>query len=161
MRQLTRLQADRSAVASLLSEATALRSQTAAGEPGGGGERGSLAVEFIILAPLLIGLMLFLVLAGRVVEAHGQVDGAARDAARAASVARSAADAQAAADQAVTDDVGAQLCQPPEVRGYAPGSTAVVVTLHCTVNLTFVSGGTMAVTGYAVAPLDQFVARTF
>ena len=46
-------------------------------------------------------------------------------------------------------------------RGYAPGSTAVVVTLHCTVNLTFVSGGTMAVTGYAVAPLDQFVARTF
>ena len=39
-----------------------------------------------------------------------------------------------------TDDVGAQLCQPPEVRGYTPGSTAVVVTLHCTVNLTFVSG---------------------
>jgi len=29
------------------------------------------------------------------------------------------------------------------------------------VNLTFVNGGTMAVTGYAVAPLDQFVARTF
>src|SRR5205814_5965858 len=102
---------------------------------GGDGERGSIAVEFVILAPLLIGLMLFLVLAGRVVESHGQVDGAARDAARAASVARSAADAQAAADQAVTDDVGAQLCQPPEVRGYAPGSTAVVVTLHCTVNL--------------------------
>jgi len=131
------------------------------GGSAGGCERGSLAVEFVILAPLLILLMLFLVLAGRVVEAHGQVDGAARDAARAASVARSAADAQAAADQAVTDDVGAQLCQPPEVRGYAPGSTAVVVTLHCTVNLTFVSGGTMAVTGYAVAPLDQFVARTF
>ena len=137
------------------------RSQTAAGERGEGGERGSLAVEFVILAPLLIGLMLFLVLAGRVVEAHGQVDGAARDAARAASVARSAADAQAAADQAVTDDVGGQQCQPPEVRGYTPGSTAVVVTLHCTVNLTFASGGTMAVTGYAVAPLDQFVARTF
>jgi Flp pilus assembly protein TadG len=155
MRQLTRRQSNRCAIAYLRREAIAHRLHTAAGE------RGSLAVEFVILAPLLIGLMLFLVLAGRVVEAHGQVDGAARDAARAASVARSAADAQAAADQAVTDDVGVQLCQPPEVRGYAPGSTAVVVTLHCTVNLTFVSGGTMAVTGYAVAPLDQFVARTF
>ena len=50
------------------------------------------------------------------VEAHGQVDGAARDAARAASVARSAADAQAAADQAVTDDVGAQL----SLKGWRP-----------------------------------------
>ena len=114
------------------------RSQTAGRDPDGGGERGSLAVEFVILAPLLIGLMLFLVLAGRVVEAHGQVDGAARDAARAASVARSAADAQAAADLAVAADVGAQLCQPPEVRGYTPGSPAVIVTLPCTVNLGFV-----------------------
>ena len=160
MRQLTR-QTDRRYVALFYPERRNVDRFRSAGCWAGEGERGSLAVEFVILAPLLIGLMLFLVLAGRVVEAHGQVDGAARDAARAASVARSAADAQAAADQAVTDDVGAQLCQPPEVRGYAPGSTAVVVTLHCTVNLTFVSGGTMAVTGYAVAPLDQFVARTF
>jgi Flp pilus assembly protein TadG len=124
------------------------------------GERGSMTVEFVIVAPLVIGLMLFLVLAGRVVEAHGQVDGAARDAARAASVARTAGDAQAAADLAVRHDTGT-LCQAPQLQGYAPGSTAVVITLHCTVDLTFISHGTMAVTGYAVAPLDQFVARTY
>ena len=41
-----------------------------------------MTVEFVLLAPLLLGLMLFLVLAGRVVEAHGEADGAARDAAR-------------------------------------------------------------------------------
>jgi Flp pilus assembly protein TadG len=123
-------------------------------------QRGSMAVEFVLLAPLLLGLMLFLVLAGRVVEAHGQVDGAARDAARAASVARSLGQAQAAADQAVQKDVRG-LCGLPVVQGYAPGSTAVVVTLRCQLDMSFIGYATMQVNGYAVAPLDQFVARTY
>jgi Flp pilus assembly protein TadG len=123
-------------------------------------QRGSMTVEFVLLAPLLLGLMLFLVLAGRVVEAHGQVDGAARDAARAASVARSLGAAQVAADQAVRADVRGR-CGLPVMQGYAPGSTAVVVTLHCQVNLSFIGYATLHVSGYAVAPLDQFVARTY
>ena len=45
--------------------------------------------------------------------------------------------------------------------GFAPGSTAVTVTLNCSFALTFLSFGTVTVTGHAVAPLDQFVARTF
>ncbi len=116
-----------------------------------------MTVEFVLLAPLLFVLMLFLVLAGRVVEAHDQVDGAARDAARAASLARSAAGAQAAADQAVSADVNG-WCSAPGLAGYAPGSQAVAVTLQCTLNLTFIK---VPVTGYAVAPLDQFAARTY
>ena len=123
-------------------------------------QRGSMTVEFVLLAPLLLGLMLFLVLAGRVVEAHGEADGAARDAARAASVARSLGAAQAAAAQAVSSDVRGQ-CQLPVVQGYAPGSTAVVVTLRCQLEMSFIGYATMQVNGYAVAPLDQFVARTY
>ena len=42
-----------------------------------------MAVEFVLLAPAFIVLMLLLVLGGRMIEAQGQLDGAARDAARA------------------------------------------------------------------------------
>ena len=119
-----------------------------------------MTVEFVLLGPLLLLLLLFLVLAGRVVEAHGQVDGAARDAARAASLARSAQEAQTAAGQAVSADVNG-WCSPPVLQGYAPGSQAVTVTLRCSLNLSFTGFGTLNVTGYAVAPLDQFVSRTY
>jgi TadE-like protein len=119
-----------------------------------------MTAEFVLLTPLLLALMLFLVLAGRVVEAHGQVDGAARDAARAASLARSPGAAQAAADQAVSADANG-WCSPPVVAGFAPGSQAVTIRLNCHLNLSFISFGSMRVTGYAVAPLDQYVARTY
>jgi Flp pilus assembly protein TadG len=123
-------------------------------------ERGSLTVEFVLLAPLLIVLMLFLVLAGRVVEAHGQVDGAARDAARAASLARSLGAADADARTAVNADING-WCQDVTVDGFTPGSTAVTVSLRCSLDLSYLGVGTVTINGYAVAPLDQFVARTF
>lgn len=119
-----------------------------------------MTVEFVLLAPLLLALVLFLVLAGRVVEAHGQVDGAARDAARAVSLARSPGAAQAAADQAVDADVHGR-CSPPVVLGFAPGSRAVTVRLDCSLDLSFAGFGAVRVTGYAVAPLDSYVARTY
>jgi Flp pilus assembly protein TadG len=124
-------------------------------------ERGSMTVEFVVLAPLLIGLMLFLLFAGRVVEAHGQVDGAARDAARAASIARSLGQADTGAQDAVTADIHSAQCQAPAVDGFTPGSAAVTVTVSCSFDLAFLGFGTITVTGHAVAPLDQFVARTF
>jgi hypothetical protein len=37
----------------------------------------------------------------------------------------------------------------------------VTIRLNCHLNLSFISFGSMRVTGYAVAPLDQYVARTF
>lgn len=124
-------------------------------------EHGSMTVEFVLLAPLLIVLMLFLLFAGRVVEAHGQVDGAARDAARAASIARSLGQADTDAQAAVNADIHSAQCQAPAVDGFAPGSTAVTVTVNCSFDLTFLGVGSITVTGHAVAPLDQFVARTF
>ena len=125
-----------------------------------------MTVEFVVLAPLLLILLLFLVLAGRVVEAHGAVDGAARDAARAASIARTSQGAQddlprVFADwQAVAADVHG-WCTAPLVQGFAPGSPSVSVTLSCGLNLGFIDLGTVAINGYAVAPLDPFMARTY
>lgn len=120
-----------------------------------------MTVEFVLLAPLLIVLMLFLVLAGRVVEAHGQVDGAARDAARAASLARSLGQADLDARAAVNADIRGGWCQNVAVSGFAPGSTAVTVSLNCSLDLTYLGVGSVTINGFAVAPLDQFVARTF
>jgi Flp pilus assembly protein TadG len=127
-------------------------------------QRGSMTVELVILAPMMIALMMFLVLAGWVTEARGQADSAARDAARAASIASSPGQAQTFADQAIQDDNGSGLqCAAPDVQGFSQDGFAVTVTVHCTLNLSFLSfinGGVWHITGHAVAPLDEFVHRT-
>lgn len=125
-------------------------------------QRGSMAVEFVLLAPLMIALILFLVLCGRVLEAHGQVDGAARDAARAASIARSSAQAAANATAAASADLSGWCVSGAvaSVTGFAPASTQVVVQVTCTLDLQPISFGTVQVTGFAAAPLDSFVARS-
>jgi Flp pilus assembly protein TadG len=120
-----------------------------------------MAVEFVFVAPLLLVLMVFLVFAGRVIEAHGQVDGAARDAARAASIARTSMAAVDDADKAVRADAG-WCANPPAVNGWTvDGAQPVTVTLTCTLNLGFLGFGfgSVTVTGSAVAPMDPFVAR--
>ena len=51
-------------------------------------ERGSAAIELVLLVPALMLMLLFAVAGGRVAIAHGSVQQAAADAARAASIAR-------------------------------------------------------------------------
>src|SRR5258707_12569202 len=69
-------------------------------------ERGSMSVELVVIAPGLIGLLLLVGAGGRVVEAQGHLDGAARDAARAASLAGSPAQASPVALQAAQSNLG-------------------------------------------------------
>ncbi|MGO4459972.1 TadE/TadG family type IV pilus assembly protein, partial [Streptomyces sp. M-16] len=57
-------------------------------------DRGSYSVETVILAPAIIALMLLMIAFGRITDASGAVDGAARAAARAASLEREAGAAQ-------------------------------------------------------------------
>ncbi|MEW1637481.1 TadE family protein [Streptomyces sp. NPDC093801] len=59
-------------------------------------DRGSYSVETVILAPVVIALMLLMIAFGRITDASGAVDTAARAAARAASLEREAGAAQAA-----------------------------------------------------------------
>jgi Flp pilus assembly protein TadG len=141
------------------------------------GERGSLSVELVVLTPALALLLLLLAAGARVVEVQGHIDGAARDAARAATIARSPGQAAAFAQQAAAADLGAtSWCRPgtvqAQVSGFSQGgplpggagSADVTATVSCQVNLSpftvlgFPAGARF--TGQAVAPLDPFMCRT-
>jgi Flp pilus assembly protein TadG len=134
-------------------------------------ERGSISVELVVLAPGLALLLLLIAAGARVVEVQGHIDGAARDAARAASVARSYTQAVQAARQAAQADLGpASLCAPRtvgiQVAGYREvplTGGAVTVTVTCAVNMSpFTALGfglSKRFTGQAVAPLDPFMCR--
>jgi Flp pilus assembly protein TadG len=138
------------------------------------GQRGSMSVELVIVTPGLILLLLLAGAAGRVVEAQGHLDGAARDAARAASLAQSAPQAGQAALQAAQADLGAtSWCAAgtvqAQVAGFPaagqpvqPGAT-VTVTVTCDVNMSpFGLLGfhpTTVFSSQAVAPLDVFTCR--
>ncbi len=106
-------------------------------------EHGSAALELVVLTPALLAVLLLVLAAGRLTTAAGQVDAAARDAARAASLARTLPAAQTAAQHTATADLtGTGLhCQDSTVivRGdytAGPGVPAsVTVTVGCTVDL--------------------------
>lgn len=120
-------------------------------------ERGSMAVETVLLAPVFVIFLLFLVGAGRVVEAQGEVNGAARDAARAASVQRTFAEAQAAAREAAEAALGND-CEPrvelDDARWEEGG--AAVANVTCELDLAFLGfGATREMTGTSVVPLER------
>jgi Flp pilus assembly protein TadG len=138
------------------------------------GQRGSMSVELVIITPGLILLLLLVGAAGRVVEAQGHLDGAARDAARAASLAQSPPQAGQAALQAAQADLGdtswcaagsvqAQVAGFPAAGQPAQPGQAVTVTVSCDVNMSpfGLLGFRPAVLQHsqAVAPLDVFTCR--
>lgn len=126
-------------------------------------DRGTMTMELAILAPLLIAFFLLMVGVGRVVEAQGQVDGAARDAARAASVGRDRSGADSAAKDAATATLsGKDWCKGgPRTRvdfaDWRRGGQ-VTATVTCDIDLTGLSligfAPTKTTKGRAVAPLD-------
>jgi Flp pilus assembly protein TadG len=107
------------------------------------GAAGSAALELVVLTPALLALLLLVVAAGRVTAAHAQVDGAARDAARAASQQRSAPAARTAAREIAAASLAGQrlTCRPMTVRltgsfAAAAGTpAALTVRVGCTVAL--------------------------
>lgn len=129
------------------------------------GDRGSMAVEVVILVPVLIAVMMMVVAFGRYVDTRGQVEAVARDAVRAASFERDAASAhlvaQAIADATVPDST---TCQPVELRGqsgpllFAPGEI-ITVALTCEVSFQGLGGiglpGSLPISGESSAPLDE------
>ncbi|MGV9596541.1 TadE/TadG family type IV pilus assembly protein [Streptosporangium sandarakinum] len=134
------------------------RGRTPAARYGRRGERGSLTAETVLLAPVFLLFLLLLVGAGRLVEAQGEVNGAARDAARAASVERSFADAESAAEQAARDSLSGQ-CEPQVSlegsRWEMGGRVRAAVT--CSLDLSFLGfGAAKEIKGDSVVPLEEF-----
>ncbi|HEX8858749.1 MAG TPA: TadE family protein [Actinomycetes bacterium] len=127
-------------------------------------QRGSMAAELAVIAPVLLVFLMLLAGLGRLIEARGAVYGAARDAARAASLQRTPGAADAAAQQATEADLAGHCINRPtavrvSVDAFAPGNM-VTYEITCEASLkglgVFRMPDTKRVTARASAPLDVF-----
>ncbi len=129
------------------------------------GERGGAAVELTLLAPVLIAFLLLMVALGRLGQARADVDGAARDAARAASIARTTAGAESSAREATASALGDRgvtcrsLGVDVDAGDFAPGGS-VAVEVSCDVSFADLSllrvPGTKTVHARSVAVVDFY-----
>lgn len=128
-------------------------------------ERGTAAVELVLIVPVLIVAFLLVVGLGRMAHARQQVEGVAADAARAASLERNTSQSSQAARTIATEalrDRGLD-CQSLDLRvdvsNYKPGGT-VRVQLWCTASLGDValSGlpGRRVFTAQATVPIETY-----
>lgn len=136
-----------------------------------GPESGMSVIEVVLLSPLVIGFLLFLVCFGVLVDAHGTVQGASRDAARMGSLQRDSTSAIAAARAAAAADLG-NLCTNPiaqvvqQVDPVTKTGTAAfaagdlyTIEISCDVSLAgldWFNLGQQTVIAYSTAPLDVF-----
>ncbi|MFI0448046.1 TadE family protein [Actinomadura sp. 6N118] len=110
---------------------------------GFGGDRGAATLELAVIGPVLISLFALIIAAGRVMDAGGAMEAAARDGARQASIARTPSEARANALSSAHASLQHQglKCTPAvavDTSGFgrAPGTTASVrVEVSCTVRL--------------------------
>ncbi|MGH8877021.1 MAG: TadE/TadG family type IV pilus assembly protein [Stackebrandtia sp.] len=128
-------------------------------------DTGSATVEIAILAPLLVGIMLFLVACGKVVSSQLDVTAAAAAAARAASLQRTPTAAHTAADTAAVEALrGAEVtCHNRTIdadTATAEPATAATVTITCSVPLSdlllLAVPGTRTVQASATSPVDTW-----
>lgn len=135
-------------------------------------ERGSAAVELVIVVPALIMILGLLIAGARIQLARTVVTEAAYSAARAASLARSPAPAQADADTAaaLALESGSVACVATEttvdLAGFAvpTGQPATITaSVSCTVSLADVAlpgmPGRLVLDADAAAPLDTYRER--
>ena len=136
------------------------------------GERGSVSVELVLLAPAFLLLLSFAVVAGRAQIAEGAVQEAARAAAREASLARDADTAAALAGTQAERTLATQdvRCQTTRVEvdtaGFAapPGRPGdVAVTIACVVGMADLLApglpGSVTVEAVFTSPVDAYRER--
>jgi len=103
-------------------------------------ERGTAAVELVLIVPVLIVAFLLVVGLGRMAHARQQVEGVAADAARAASLERNTSQSSQAARTTADAALGDRgldcrsLDLSVDVSDYRPGGT-VKVQVRCTASL--------------------------
>ncbi len=138
----------------------------------GVGERGSVSVELALLAPALLLLLSFAVVAGRTQIAEGAVQEAARAAAREASLARDAATAAALAGAQAKRTLAAQdlRCENTTVDVDTAGFHAplgqpgdVTVSITCVVGMADLLApglpGSVTVEASFISPVDAYRER--
>lgn len=135
-------------------------------------DRGSFAVETAILAPVLIMVLGLMVALGRVIDAEGAVDIAARAAARAASLERDPGSAQSQAQSAAAQSLSGDgiTCRSSGVSvdtgGYATAvgqDAEVTAEVTCTADLSDIAlpglPGAKELHSSWTSPLDTYRAR--
>ena len=136
------------------------------------GERGSVSLELVVLAPGLLLVIGVLIYGGRLELAKQSVQSAASQAAREASIARTQPEANSTADAAATRSLTEQglNCVSSSVTvdtsGFAsPAGTPATITAEvtCVVNLSDLAvpglPGSQTVTATADSPLDTYRER--
>lgn len=126
-------------------------------------QEGSIAVELVILTPLLLVLLMFVVGLGRIAHASGEVDGAAADAARSASLLRTPAAAQEAGEHAARAHLDGSSCRSLDVEidttRLRPGGM-VIARVRCTASLAGLGlagfPGARTFTATASVPIDTY-----
>jgi Flp pilus assembly protein TadG len=131
-------------------------------------ERGTAALEMVVLAPVLIVVLLFVVGLGRMAHADQQVQSVAADAARAASLERNTNASAAAARQAAEASLGeagvscTDLDVSVNLSSYEPGGQ-VSVTVTCTADLGAVAmagfPGSRVFTASSTVPIENWRAE--
>ncbi len=111
-------------------------------------ERGSAAIELVLMAPVLMVILLFVVGLGRMAHARQQIESVAADSARAASLERNTSQSAAAAHAAAQRSLGEAgvsctgLAVELDLGSYRPGGH-VAVSVACTARL-----GDVALAGF-------------
>lgn len=124
-------------------------------------EQGTMSVEMVILAPVLLLVVMLAVAGGRLVSAEGRVQAASRDAARAASMERSTGAANAAANDSLgAADSTAHGCSASIDSGDFGRGGTVTVSVDCRVELSDLGlvflPGTTTVSATSTAPVDKW-----
>lgn len=127
-------------------------------------ERGSMSIEMVILAPVLVACILAIAAGARYVDARGQTSSAAFAAARAASLTSDQEAAVAAGRQAATRSLAdrgqacARLWVTIDAGEFHPGGS-LRATVTCVADLSDLTGfglpGTKSFTSTAVVPIEE------
>ena len=128
-------------------------------------DRGSISTEVVIIAPIALVLLCLIALVGRTTTARQSLDGAARDAARAASLQRDPAGAAEAARTAAatvlatTGTTCASTTVEVDTSRFEPGGQ-ITVTVGCAVALSDLGllglPGTRNLSATSTSPVDTY-----
>jgi hypothetical protein len=120
-----------------------------------------MAVEMVLLTPVMVAFLLLVIAFGRYVAVRGEVEAASRDAVRAASLERTARGAENAAGATVTAALaGRWTCPQMFLDGRFAAGETITFHLECSVPLTGLGllglPGNVSVKADSSAPLDLY-----
>ena len=117
-------------------------------------ERGSMAVEVVILAPFLMMFVMLVVAGGRYVAVEGDIEAAARDAARAAALEDTRGEAEQAARTTIAASLDGSDCRIAYDADWRPDGS---VRVRLTCDIPYGDLALIGLPGHVTIDADSFV----